>query len=155
MKKEASWGGNIEIQAFADLFNVNIIIHMLNQIPYIISRPTATHAIHISYHDGNHYNSVRWEDDINDNIPREIPSILQIIHKEEVKKEEIIPNEEEKIITKKLVETNSPKILNDNKVNVNEIIDYTMMILSIPDREIVKETLKNIYKSEIPSLEVF
>ncbi len=77
MRKEAIWGGNMEIQAFSMLFSVNVVVHMLNQPAYVFTVPAPRRAVHLSYHQGQHYNSVRWENDLNDNPPRELPTYLQ------------------------------------------------------------------------------
>lgn len=60
MRKLASWGGHIEIQACSVLYECNVIIHQLDQPRWEVNNhqiPKKT--IHLSYHDGDHYASVR------------------------------------------------------------------------------------------------
>lgn len=61
MSEEDAWGGNIEIQAFSTLFQFNVRIYQSFQASWtILNFPEeSAHMAHISYHDGNHYNSVR------------------------------------------------------------------------------------------------
>lgn len=61
MSEEDVWGGNIEIQAFSTLFHVNVRIFQSFQASWtILNFPEeSARMVHISYHDGNHYNSVR------------------------------------------------------------------------------------------------
>jgi len=60
MRKMSSWGGHIEIQAFSLQYQCNVIIHQLDQPRWEVNNhdlPKKT--IHLSYHDGDHYASVR------------------------------------------------------------------------------------------------
>jgi len=60
MRKNGSWGGHIEVQAFSLLYQCNVIIHQLDQPRWEVNNhqiPKST--IHLSYHDGDHYASVR------------------------------------------------------------------------------------------------
>jgi len=73
LTKDGEWGGNLEIQALAMRFNINFFIHIYNHPLYIVknfSQPLKN--IHLSYHDGNHYNSVRLLNDVAEDIPPEI-----------------------------------------------------------------------------------
>lgn len=65
MRKNAEWAGHLELQAMSLAHNVNIIVHQLGQPRWqIINFPEATtRAIHLSYHDGEHYASVRSKAD--------------------------------------------------------------------------------------------
>ena len=66
MSKDATWGGQLEMNALGKCFCFNAIVHQVGN-PNIVqtffepmgSKPT----IHLSYHLGKHYNSVRREDD--------------------------------------------------------------------------------------------
>lgn len=51
MKRNGSWGGNIEIQAASLLYNVNVIIHQLDQPRWEIVNfeDAKTKTIHLSY----------------------------------------------------------------------------------------------------------
>ena len=61
MSQEGAWGGNIEIQAFSTLFHVNVRIYQSFTSSWtVLNFPEeGAHMVHVSYHDGNHYNSVR------------------------------------------------------------------------------------------------
>lgn len=84
MARDSTWGGNLELQAASRRYEVNIVIHIvraspdhrrrgavsvecadtrsrrqLEAPPYEILNPAAARAIHMSYHGGEHYNSVR------------------------------------------------------------------------------------------------
>ncbi|KNC53180.1 OTU domain containin protein [Thecamonas trahens ATCC 50062] len=60
MRESRSWGGQIEIQALSMVYSVNIIIHRLNEPRWsIINFPEDTRTLHLSYHDQQHYASVR------------------------------------------------------------------------------------------------
>ena len=60
MAKNGAWGGNIELQALSNVLGVNITIYQVNEPPWEISNfPETARRIHLSYHDGDHYNSVR------------------------------------------------------------------------------------------------
>ncbi|XP_024402364.1 OVARIAN TUMOR DOMAIN-containing deubiquitinating enzyme 7 isoform X1 [Physcomitrium patens] len=65
MREETTWAGHMEIQATSLVTRTNICIHQLKtprwQIRNFITADTTT--IHLSYHDGEHYNSVRRQDD--------------------------------------------------------------------------------------------
>jgi OTU domain-containing protein 3 len=64
MATNGEWGGNMEIQAASMMLSVNITIHQLEQPRWEISNfdPTSR-TLHLSYHDGDHYASVRRRDD--------------------------------------------------------------------------------------------
>jgi len=66
MAKDGVWGGQIELNILANIHHFNCIVHQVDHpsngmvfVPPIGSVPT----IHISYHMGEHYNSVRRFDD--------------------------------------------------------------------------------------------
>lgn len=52
MVRDAVWGGNLEIQAFAMLYQRNVVIHILDQPPYVVSCSPQASTIHCSYHLG-------------------------------------------------------------------------------------------------------
>ena len=62
LRKKGTHAGNDAIVAFARLHNLNVVIHQLNQpiweIP-LAKDPRTTRELHITYHDGEHYSSVR------------------------------------------------------------------------------------------------
>ena len=79
MRKSGTWGGNIEVYSLSMLLNVNFYIFLYNRPLYIVkNHDIPIRNIYLSYHEGNHYNSVRLIDDFSqDEQPPEIPlSIL-------------------------------------------------------------------------------
>lgn len=68
LQRLGTYAGNDAIVAFARLHQVNIVIHQLNS-PYLLiqgpSMPSSTtRQLHLAYHNGDHYSSVRK---LNDN----------------------------------------------------------------------------------------
>lgn len=61
MREDRSWGGNIELQALSIVCQVNIVIHVLEAPRWSVSNWPAdsARAIHLGYHDGQHYSSLR------------------------------------------------------------------------------------------------
>jgi OTU domain-containing protein 3 len=50
--------GQPELQAMATVCNVDIMVHQFEAPSYVVSGSTSGKMIHVSYHDGQHYNSV-------------------------------------------------------------------------------------------------
>lgn len=50
--------GQPELQAMAAVCNVDIMVHQFEAPSYVVSGSKAGKMIHVSYHDGQHYNSV-------------------------------------------------------------------------------------------------
>lgn len=60
-------------------YQVNFYIHIYNHPMYIVKNfDKPLRNIHLSYHDGEHYNSIRLKDDTSDDVPQKIP--LDIIN---------------------------------------------------------------------------
>ena len=66
MSKDGFWGGQLEMTALAEILNFNVVVHQVNAPimaqtfhPPMGSVPT----LHLSYHLGQHYNSLRKESD--------------------------------------------------------------------------------------------
>ena len=73
MSKLTAYGGNDSIVAFARNHGVNIVIHQLNEPRWVIygedyCKNGEVRELHISYHNGEHYSSVRHISD-NDTEP--------------------------------------------------------------------------------------
>ena len=80
MQNDGEWGGNHEIQALSMNHQINVIVHQLEGPPLIVNNfdPNAVRTLHLSYHNGEHYNSVRLiDDDTEDQPPRPIPLNLK------------------------------------------------------------------------------
>eukprot|EP00958_Prasinococcus_capsulatus_P001921 scaffold175_cov414-Prasinococcus_capsulatus_cf.AAC.29 len=58
MREDGTWGGHLELQALSLLEECNIVIHQLNECRWVIRNFDNAKTIQVSYHDGDHYNSV-------------------------------------------------------------------------------------------------
>uniref|UniRef100_A0A7I4BBB3 OTU domain-containing protein n=1 Tax=Physcomitrium patens TaxID=3218 RepID=A0A7I4BBB3_PHYPA len=65
MRENCVWAGHMEIQATSLVTRTNICIHQLKTPRWHIRNfnTADTKTIHLSYHDGEHYNSIRRQDD--------------------------------------------------------------------------------------------
>ena len=64
MRNEGEWGGQQELVAASRLFQVNIVIHQLNEARLEIPFSATARTLHLSFHGAAHYNSVRALDDL-------------------------------------------------------------------------------------------
>jgi len=70
MTKDGTWGGNLEIYALSMKFSVNFYIYIYNHPMYIVKNfDKPARNAHLTYHDGQHYNSVRLREDFSEDIP--------------------------------------------------------------------------------------
>ncbi|XP_078173987.1 SEC-C motif-containing protein / OTU-like cysteine protease family protein isoform X1 [Carex rostrata] len=65
MEEDGTWAGHMELQAASLVTRTNICIHQLNSPRWYISNfaTDEVNMIHLSYHHGEHYNSVRLRED--------------------------------------------------------------------------------------------
>ena len=66
MRKDSTWGGQHELRALALQYKVNVIVHQVggpNVVQTFHEPLGSVDTIHLSYHMGKHYNSVRRMDD--------------------------------------------------------------------------------------------
>ncbi|KAH9298420.1 hypothetical protein KI387_030102, partial [Taxus chinensis] len=65
MQEDGTWAGHMELQAASLVTQTNICIHRLMSPRWNIHNfdRVGTHTLHLSYHDGEHYNSVRLKKD--------------------------------------------------------------------------------------------
>ncbi|XP_075481943.1 OVARIAN TUMOR DOMAIN-containing deubiquitinating enzyme 7-like isoform X4 [Primulina tabacum] len=65
IREDGAWAGNVELQAASLVMRINICIHRHMSPRWYIQNfdMHAVRMIHLSYHDGEHYNSLRSEDD--------------------------------------------------------------------------------------------
>lgn len=62
MERDGEWGGQLEMTALSLLHRFNVIVHQVGSKPMIqeVHSPLdSVKCLHLSYHFGNHYNSVR------------------------------------------------------------------------------------------------
>ena len=70
--QNAVWAGNMEVQATSKYFGCNVCIYQQGQPCWrtIIFTPIESFScLHLSYHDGDHYNSVCLRDDLGTGPP--------------------------------------------------------------------------------------
>ena len=73
MIQDGEWGGNLELQAMSMKFQVNFYIHIFQHPMLILHNfDNPKKELHLSYHEGQHYNSLRLLDDTGDTIPKKI-----------------------------------------------------------------------------------
>jgi len=76
MKRTATWGGQMEIQACSLAYSINVTIHQLSKPRWdIVNFPASqVKTVHLSYHQGEHYSSVRkiGDETIKHGAPKEI-----------------------------------------------------------------------------------
>ena len=68
LSKLSTYGGNDSIVAFARNHGVNVVIHQLNEPRWVIqgsecNKHAQVRELHISYHNGEHFSSVRYVGD--------------------------------------------------------------------------------------------
>merc|ERR1712096_553463 len=68
MAKNKAWGGNLEIVAMSKELTINVVVHQPGAPRFTVNYDggKAKRTIHISYHEGEHYASVRCLDDNED-----------------------------------------------------------------------------------------
>ena len=139
MKREGSWGGNVEIQAFSASFSMDVVIHIYNQQPYYFTVDDPKRVIHLSYHNGDHYNSIRWIDDINDDIPREIPRIIE---------------EKPKLKEKETRKCNHSKKIKEKELKIKNVLNHVLLSLEIDNKVAVEKALKKVFKNKRIDIDV-
>jgi len=71
LSESGTFGGNDSIVAFSRLHDLTVVIHQLNKPLWQVHSEGVNRnkELHISYHNGDHYNSVRKSDDVNGTGP--------------------------------------------------------------------------------------
>lgn len=77
LEREGTYAGNDVLVAFARAYNITIAIHQLNEPLWQIHGSTNGETkcdteLHISYHNGDHYNSIRKRGQVNTGAPPNI-----------------------------------------------------------------------------------
>ncbi|CAD7699812.1 unnamed protein product [Ostreobium quekettii] len=63
MREGSTWAGHLEVQAASLLYKVDINIFQHNAPSLCNKNATSVRTVHLSYHDNDHYNSVRLAND--------------------------------------------------------------------------------------------
>ena len=74
--QEGTWAGHLELQAASLMLRCNLVIHQAGQPAWTISNcpsHAVTATLHLSYHNGEHWNSVRLADDFGSGAAAPIP----------------------------------------------------------------------------------
>lgn len=89
MEKDGTWAGHMELQAASLVTHSNICIHRISSPRWYIQNFDNREArmVHLYYHDGEHYNSVRLKEDTCTGPARPI-----IIKQHLVKQKLLLPN---------------------------------------------------------------
>ncbi|KAF6262774.1 hypothetical protein COO60DRAFT_1699091 [Scenedesmus sp. NREL 46B-D3] len=79
MSKEGTWAGHMELQAASLLLQANIAVYQAGQPRWSVTNfPAGSRLLHLSYHDGEHYNSVRRADDYSPGPPQPITDLMPV-----------------------------------------------------------------------------
>ena len=72
--QDGVWAGNLELQAASRMLRRNVCVHQAGQPAWELRNfdGGSGHVLHLSYHDGLHYNSVRAADDYGSGPPEPI-----------------------------------------------------------------------------------
>lgn len=79
MQSPCQWGSQVELMALCRMRGVNAIVHQFDRPTYeMIFAPISAHCIQLSYHDGEHYNSIRLVSESGHGQPASLLSLEQI-----------------------------------------------------------------------------
>merc|ERR1712003_359669 len=79
MRHPGRWGSQLELMALCQRHNLNAIVHQNQQPAYEMgSAARDARCIQLSYHDGEHYNSIRYQWDLAPGQPAQHLTLLQL-----------------------------------------------------------------------------
>jgi len=79
MRSPARWGSQLELMALCRRHEVNAIVHQHGLPAYeMVFAPPEARCIQVSYHDGEHYNSVRFATDMEPGRPARFLSLREV-----------------------------------------------------------------------------
>eukprot|EP00746_Dinoflagellata_sp_MGD_P167260 gnl/MRDRNA2_/MRDRNA2_97746_c0_seq1.p1 gnl/MRDRNA2_/MRDRNA2_97746_c0~~gnl/MRDRNA2_/MRDRNA2_97746_c0_seq1.p1 ORF type:complete len:345 (+),score=79.64 gnl/MRDRNA2_/MRDRNA2_97746_c0_seq1:83-1117(+) len=79
MRSPCRWGSQLEMMALCQRHVVNAIVHQAGRPPYeMVFAPLDAKCIQLSYHDGEHYNSIRFAGDTETGKPASCLSLKQV-----------------------------------------------------------------------------
>lgn len=79
MAKNGTWGGNLELQACSMVFSVNVKIFQVDLPCWdVVNWPPTAKTLFLSYHDGDHWNSVRPLATLTEKEATKISSLLGV-----------------------------------------------------------------------------
>jgi len=97
--KDGSWGGHFELVALSALYNVKFCVHMKDQDSVLVQSDENAEAdkkvLHIAYHVGEHYSSIRKIGDVGETPAEEILDLVPSSESEVTTESESADKEEE------------------------------------------------------------
>jgi hypothetical protein len=79
MRHPGRWGSQLELMALCQRHNVNAIVHQSGRPAYEMGNAARdARCIQLSYHDGEHYNSIRFAFDLSPGQPAQHLSLVQL-----------------------------------------------------------------------------
>lgn len=79
MRSPARWGSQLELMALCRKHEVNAIVHQHGMPAYeMVFAPPEARCVQVSYHDGEHYNSVRFATDMEPGRPARFLSLREV-----------------------------------------------------------------------------
>ncbi|CAK0905229.1 unnamed protein product, partial [Prorocentrum cordatum] len=90
MRSPARWGSQLELMALCRRHEVNAIVHQHGMPAYeMVFAPLEARCIQVSYHDGEHYNSVRFATDMEPSQPARFLSLREVRGRAEASREDV------------------------------------------------------------------
>ncbi len=97
--KDGSWGGHFELVALSALLNVRFGVHMKDKDSVLVQYDESTQGdkrvLHIAYHVGEHYSSIRKIGDVGETPAEEIPELVPVAGESESEPTEASESEQE------------------------------------------------------------
>ncbi|XP_071840986.1 OTU domain-containing protein 3-like isoform X2 [Apostichopus japonicus] len=150
LSNSGTYGGNDSIVAFARRQNVDVVIHQLNSPVWKVSGSDGPNAreLHIAYHNGDHYSSVRKMSD-NDNNPTNFRSLQVTKPSQGVSQSSTKKGSRKPANADTASASNYPQCNVTDKDSVSDLVLYVMQQSGCQDVEQVKEVLEeNFYDPE-------
>lgn len=139
IQKDGVWGGQLELTALSQKYQFNYVIHQVDNPSMAFSNyPWGTcPTIHLSYHLGEHYNSVRKQEDACNGVPLPIGHELKIVNPIEEQKEEEVPEERQP----KKGAGAAPSAPAEDLIDMEEAIQYMKAVLGVTDESLARKAL--------------
>ena len=141
LSQPCTFGGNDSIVAFARLHDLTVVIHQLDKPLWQVFSEGGNRnkELHISYHNGDHYNSVRKSGEVDGNGPANVH--LARLHR---------PADNHMIVSEDHLHTNkSDESDYENTPKLNDLVAEVFRESRVKDRNKIIEALKsNNYNTE-------
>eukprot|EP00347_Sterkiella_histriomuscorum_P016120 403354413 len=142
MAKDGTWGGQMELQVLSLIYKFNYIVHQVDNPIMAFSNFDwgAVPTLHISYHLGEHYNSVRLLEDNGDG------PVMPIGHELQIKN----PIQENGSSNGKLIEEEKKQ---PESLTMNELCQYALQQIGVTDAEIMEKAIIQCFGQDISNLD--